>query len=118
MAALLCFSTCPDAETAAKIARTLVEEKLAACVNRLPGVLSTYRWQGEIHEDTEVLLVIKTTRERFDALRARLVDLHPFEVPELVALKIVDGLPAYLDWLSAETVADAAAGDPAAHLRQ
>lgn len=103
MTALLCFSTCPDTETAAKIARLLVEEWLAACVNSLPGVLSTYRWQGEIHEDAEVLLLIKTTRERFDALRDRLVELHPYEVPELVALEIAEGTPAYLDWLARET---------------
>lgn len=103
MTGLLCFSTCPDVETAAKIARVLVEEQLAACVNRLPGVLSTYRWQGEIHEDAEVLLMIKTTRARFEALRGRLAELHPYEVPELVAVEIADGLPAYLDWLVRET---------------
>ncbi|MBN8737727.1 MAG: divalent-cation tolerance protein CutA [Xanthomonadales bacterium] len=102
---LLCLSTCPDADTAARIARTLVEERLAACVNRLPGVVSTYRWQGGIHEDAEVLLVIKTTRGCFATLRDRLVALHPYEVPELVALEIAEGLPAYLDWLARETEA-------------
>lgn len=102
---LLCLSACPDAETAARIARTLVEERLAACVNRLPGVVSTYRWQGEIHEDVEVLLLIKTTRDRFATLRERLAELHPYEVPELVALDIAEGLPAYLDWLTRETEA-------------
>ncbi|HKU79266.1 MAG TPA: divalent-cation tolerance protein CutA [Rhodanobacteraceae bacterium] len=100
---LLCLSTCPDAETAAIIARTLVGERLAACVNRLPGVQSTYRWHGEIHDDAEVLLLIKTTRERFDALRDRLTKLHPYEVPELIAFEITDGLPAYLEWLASET---------------
>jgi periplasmic divalent cation tolerance protein len=100
---LLCLSTCPNADVAARIARALVEERLAACVNRLPGVNSTYRWQGEIHEDAEVLLLIKTTRERFDALRDRLAELHPYEVPELIALEVADGLPAYLDWLAGET---------------
>ena len=105
MTALLCLSTCPDAETAARIARTLVEERLAACVNRVPGIQSIYRWQGEINDDAEVLLVIKTTRERFGALRARLSELHPYEVPELIALEIADGLPAYLDWLVRETAA-------------
>jgi len=102
---LLCLSTCPDTKTAARIARALVEEQLAACVNRLPGVNSTYRWQGEIHEDAEVLLLIKTTRERFDALRDRLVELHPYEVPELVAFEIAGGLPTYLEWLARETAA-------------
>jgi periplasmic divalent cation tolerance protein len=101
--ALLCLSTCPDVETAATIARVLVEEQLATCVNRLPGALSTYRWQGEIHEDAEVLLVIKTTRARFEALRVRVAELHPYEVPELVAFEIADGLPPYLDWLARET---------------
>jgi periplasmic divalent cation tolerance protein len=102
-APLLCLSTCPDAETAARIARVLVEEQLAACVNRVPGTASTYRWQGKIHEDAEVLLLIKTTRARFDTLRTRLAELHPYEVPELIALDIADGLPAYLDWLARET---------------
>jgi len=102
---LLAFSTCPSAETAARIARTLVEERLAACVNRVPGAVSSYRWQGEIHEDAEVLLIIKTTRERLPALRDRLVELHPHELPELAAVEIAEGLPAYLDWLARETTA-------------
>jgi periplasmic divalent cation tolerance protein len=102
---LICLSTCPDAGTAAKIARALVEERLAACVNRVPGIPSIYRWEGRIHEDAEVLLVIKTTRERFDALHTRLVQLHPYEVPELVAVEITDGLPAYLAWLAHATAA-------------
>jgi periplasmic divalent cation tolerance protein len=81
----------------------LVEERLAACVNRLPGAHSTYRWQGKVIDDSEVLLVIKTIPERFDALRDRLLELHPYEVPELVALEVVDGHPAYLDWIAAAT---------------
>lgn len=100
---LLCLSTCPDAETATRIARTLIEERLAACVNRVAGVASTYRWQGAIHDDHEVLLLIKTTRERFDALRARLVELHPFELPELIALDMTDGYAPYLEWIGNET---------------
>ncbi|MBS0381831.1 MAG: divalent-cation tolerance protein CutA [Proteobacteria bacterium] len=103
MTALLCLSTCPDAETATRIARALVEERLAACVNRVPGIASTYRWQGAVLEDAEVLLLIKTTRERFEALRARLIELHPYEVPELIALDIAAGNPAYLQWIAAET---------------
>src|SRR6185437_12708970 len=102
---LLALSTCPDSETAIRIAHALVEERLAACVNRLSGIQSTYRWRGEIQDESEVLLLIKTTRGRFDALRARLVELHPYEVPELIALDIVDGSPAYLEWLSAESAA-------------
>ena len=101
--ALLVLSTCPDAESAGRIARALVEERLAACVNRLAGVDSTYHWQGKVLEEREVLLVIKTRRERFDALRDRLLELHPHEVPELVALEIPDGYRPYLDWIAAET---------------
>lgn len=100
---LLVLSTCPDAETAARIARALVEERLAACVSRIPGMASTYRWQDEIREDAEVWLLIKTTRDRFDALRGRLVELHPYEVPELLAIEVVDGHPAYLDWIATAT---------------
>jgi periplasmic divalent cation tolerance protein len=103
MTALLCLSTCPDAATATRISRVLVEEQLAACVNRVPGIASTYRWQGKIHDDTEVLLLIKTTRECFDALHARLVELHPYELPELIALDIAGGHAAYLDWISTNT---------------
>lgn len=102
-APLLCLSTCPDDATAAAIARVLVEERLAACVNRVSGVASTYRWQGAIRDEGEILLLIKTTRERFDALRARLIALHPYEVPELVAFEIAAGHAPYLDWLRAES---------------
>lgn len=100
---LLILCTCPDGESAARIARVLVEEHLAACVNRVPGLTSVYRWQGEIHEDGEVLLLIKTRRELFEALRARLVALHPYDVPEVIALEITAGHAPYLEWLSAET---------------
>lgn len=101
--ALLALSTCPDVDTAARIARTLVEEGLAACVNQVPGVRSTYRWQGATCEDAEVLLVIKTTGARLEALRQRLLELHPYEVPELVALDVAGGHPPYLDWIAANT---------------
>ena len=100
---LLCLSTCPDAQTAERIARTLVEERVAACVNRVEGVTSTYRWQGRIQNDAEVMLLIKTTRERFPRLRERLLELGPYTMPELVALDITDGSPAYLDWIARET---------------
>lgn len=112
--ALLVLTTCADAAVAARIARALVEERFAACVNRIAGVASTYRWQGALHDDAEVLLVIKTTRARFDALRARLLELHPYELPELIALDIAAGHAPYLDWIAAET----ATGDPPAGLRK
>lgn len=90
-------------ETAARIAQTLVGERLAACVQAVPGMLSTYRWQGAVRTDAEVLLLIKTTRERLQALKARLPDLHPYETPELLAVEAIDGLAPYIAWVEAET---------------
>lgn len=103
MTALIAHCTCPDADSAARIARALVEERLAACVQVVPGLVSTYRWDGAVRQAAEVLLLIKTTRERFEALKSRLPALHPYESPELVATDVVDGLPAYLAWVAAET---------------
>lgn len=100
-AVLLCLCTCPDAASAQQLAETLVGERLAACVNRLPGVLSTYRWQDEVHADGEELLLIKTTAACFEALKARLLELHPYELPELIALPVERGHAAYLDWVRA-----------------
>jgi periplasmic divalent cation tolerance protein len=95
--------SCPDAESAGRIAQALVGERLAACVQTLPGVASTYRWQGEVQVADEVLLLIKTSRARLDALKARLPDLHPYDLPELIVLDAVDGLERYLHWVEAET---------------
>ena len=103
MTALACLCTCPDAATAARIAAALVEERLAACVNVLPGVESVYRWQGRVERASEVLLLIKSTRERLPALTARVVELHPYELPELVAVDIAGGLPGYLAWIADAT---------------
>lgn len=99
----LLFSTCPDAASAARIAQALVEERLAACVSRLPGVQSTYRWQNAVEQAEEVLLLIKTAADRVPALQRRLGELHPYAVPELVEVEIAGGLPAYLQWVHAET---------------
>ena len=104
---LVCLSTCPDAATAEAIATALVHESLAACVNQLPGVRSTYRWQGAVHTDEEVLLVIKTTAGRLPALRERLLALHPYELPELIALPVTDGHAPYLDWVRAHAASPA-----------
>ena len=98
---LVVLCTCPDEATASGIARALVEEGLAACANALPVVVSTYRWQGEIHEDREVLLLIKSNATAFEALEARIRALHPYELPEVVAIPIVRGSAAYLSWLQA-----------------
>jgi periplasmic divalent cation tolerance protein len=98
---LLCYCTCPDAATGQALADALVGEGLAACVNRLPGVSSTYRWQGKLVTDSEELLLIKTTEARFAPLRERLVALHPYELPELIAVPVAHGHPAYLEWVRA-----------------
>ena len=100
---LLCYCTCPDPASARTIAETLVGEKLAACVNHLPGISSTYRWQGAVTTDQEDLLLIKTTRARFGALKARLLQLHPCELPELIAVSIEAGHAPYLAWVRANT---------------
>lgn len=100
--ALLCFTACPDLATAQRIADALVDEHLAACVSVLPGMRSTYRWQGAIEHADEVLLLAKTVPVRLPALKARIVALHPYELPELLAVQ-ADGPPAYLQWLARET---------------
>lgn len=102
---VLVLCSCPDAAAAEAIARALVEEHLAACVNRIAGIVSTYRWKGQVHCETEQLLLIKTTRERFDALRERVVALHPYELPEVIAVDIALGLERYLHWIRDETQA-------------
>lgn len=85
------------------MARALVEASLAACVNIAPGLKSVYSWNGSLQSDEEVLMLIKTTGDRFPALRERLVAMHPYEVPEVVALPIVDGHDAYLRWIESAT---------------
>lgn len=100
---LLCLITAPDREVADRIARTLVDERLAACVNILPGITSVYRWEGAVETGEEVLLMAKTMRTRLDALTARVKQLHPYDAPEVIAVGIEGGLPVYLDWIAAET---------------
>jgi len=87
----------PDAQ---KIARALVEERVAACVNIVPGITSIYRWKGAVEQEAELLLVIKTIGEKVEQLKARLLQLHPYELPEVVVIPIVGGHQAYLDWLA------------------
>lgn len=101
--ALVVLTNCPDAEHAGALATQLVERKLAACVNVLAPCRSVYRWQGKIETAEEVPLLIKTTRECYPALEAAIREHHPYELPEIVAVPIVRGLPAYLDWIAAET---------------
>ena len=96
---LVVLSTVANASDAERISRALVEQGLAACVNLVPGVVSIYRWQGEVQKEQEFLLVIKTRAEAFERLRAALVALHPYEVPELVAWPIAAGHEPYLSWI-------------------
>jgi periplasmic divalent cation tolerance protein len=91
---------------AAALAETLVQERHCACVSMLPGVASVYRWEGKVERAEEVLLMIKTTGERVAALRERLLQLHPYTVPEFLVLEAMDGLPAYLRWVTESTMRD------------
>jgi periplasmic divalent cation tolerance protein len=96
------LTTAPNAEVGALIARALVEERLAACVNVIPGVRSIYRWEGEVQDDPEIVLIIKTRADRCEALAARIKDLHPYDVPEVLVLPAVGGSARYLAWIETE----------------
>jgi periplasmic divalent cation tolerance protein len=100
---ILVLSTLPDPEIAQRLGRTLVAERLIACANLVPGLLSIYRWKGEIQAEGEVLMMMKTQRSRLPALKRRLLELHPYEVPELISIDISDGLDAYCRWVVEES---------------
>ena len=97
---IVALSTFPDAETAKKIARELVESAVVACANIIPAVHSIYRWQGKTEESTEVLGIFKLTAVRFSELQERLRTMHPYAVPEIIRLDLTDGLPEYLRWIA------------------
>ncbi len=99
---IVVLSTCASAEEAQRVARALVEKRLAACVNVMPGVRSVYRWQEAIEDEEEVLLLIKTSRTLLDELRGEIERLHSYEVPEVIALAVVDGSERYLAWMNRE----------------
>ena len=101
--AIVVLCSCPDESKAIDIARVLVQEGLAACVNRLAPVTSVYRWEGRVCEQSEQLLVIKTTPARYEALEMRLKALHPYEIPEIIAIPVVAGSGQYLAWIAAAT---------------
>jgi periplasmic divalent cation tolerance protein len=100
---LVVLTNVPDADCAQRIARRLVEARLAACVNVLSPCLSVYRWNGRIEQDSEIPLLIKTTTARYAALEQAIKDVHPANVPEILALPVHAGLPAYLAWAATET---------------
>ena len=105
MPACVVLCTVPTVEQAGRIAHALVEERLAACVSVVPGLRSIYRWKGDICDDAEQLLLIKTRRDALPALMQRLPALHPYQVPEILALEPAGVLPAYLNWLLEATEA-------------
>lgn len=107
MPAVVIHCTCPDDATADRIATVLVDERLAACVQRLPGLRATFRWNGRVEQADEVLLLIKTAAGRIQAVFERVRSMHPYDVPELLALDVRDASPAYLDWVLAQSRDDA-----------
>ncbi len=100
---IIAFVTAPDEDSAAMIGRTLVEERLAACANIVRGIRSIYRWKGEIFDEQECLLVIKAASYSFPKLEERVRSMHPYEVPEIIAIEISHGSRAYLDWITENT---------------
>jgi periplasmic divalent cation tolerance protein len=105
MPMLLVFTSLPDRAAAEKLAAALVEQRVAACVNILAPCRSVYRWKGAVQSEEEHPVLIKSTRERYSVLEAAIRAVHPHELPEIVALPVERGLPAYLDWVAAETEA-------------
>ena len=96
---LIILTTWPELGQAHTVARTLLAERLAACANILPGIESIYRWQGNVEMSAEVQMLLKTTIGRYPQLESRIKELHPYDVPEIVSLRVTDGLPAYLRWV-------------------
>jgi periplasmic divalent cation tolerance protein len=104
---IVVYVTAGSLDEADRLARGLVEERLAACVNRIGPIQSVYRWEGKLEQSEEHLLIIKTEKDLFSALEKRVRELHTYSVPEIVALPIIDGSQDYLRWLGAQTTADA-----------
>ena len=96
---ILCLCTCPDKKNAQSIAKILLEKKLAACVNIIPGIMSMYRWQGKIQQDDEVLLLIKTRAINYSPLEKTIIQHHPYDVPEVLSFNIETGFADYLRWV-------------------
>ncbi len=101
--AVVALVTAPDEATAASLARAFVEARLAACVNLVPRIRSIYRWQDRVEDEAEVLMIVKTRRALVAALETRLLELHPYDTPELLVLPVEHGAPDYLAWIAEET---------------
>ncbi|MFL6449852.1 MAG: divalent-cation tolerance protein CutA [Bryobacteraceae bacterium] len=104
--AIVLLCTCSSEKEGRHLAEALVQSKLAACVNLLPGVHSIYRWEGEMESAAEVLLLIKSTADRFEEIRARITELHSYDTPEIIALAVTAGSDKYLNWIRRETACD------------
>jgi len=100
---LLVLTTLPNSDAAAELATKLVGEKLAACANILPALRSIYRWEGKVQDENEVLVLLKTQGRQYESLKARILALHPYEVPEVIAIPVERGHQPYLDWILRET---------------
>ncbi len=103
MSVVFIYVTTPNRDVALSLARTVVEERLAACGNILDGMTSVYRWEGEVREEGETVLILKSRSDLVERLTARVIELHPYEAPCVVALPIVAGSQKFLDWVGAET---------------
>lgn len=101
--ALVVLVTAPSAAKAAELGRAVVSERLAACASVVPAIRSIYWWEGKVQDEPEVLIILKTTRARFEALRDRVLALHPYQVPEVIALPVEAGSERYLEWIGRET---------------
>jgi periplasmic divalent cation tolerance protein len=101
--AMLVLTTLPNADAAAEMAKSIVEERLAACANLFPALRSIYKWQAKMEDQNEVLVLFKTRQEHFDRLRSRILELHPYEVPEVLAIPVEQAYQPYLEWLAKET---------------
>ena len=106
MDAIVVYITSPNEDEAARIAKAIVDERLAGCVNIVKGIRSIYSWQGKIEDDSEVLMIVKTQKHLFERLKMRVKELHSYTVPEIIALPVVEGSEDYLNWLKEATGSD------------
>ena len=111
---LVVLNTCPDSETAGRIAADLVDRKLAACVQVLPGLQSYFHWDGKVDREEEHLLLIKTSSASYPALERRILELHPYELPEIIGVPVSKGLPEYLSWINDKSSGQTICTAPAA----